>query len=416
MNVSRIVTVLAWSESRNHREIQIFFEFVNFYRRFIEIFSRIAKALTFLLKEENKKRFREKFVFNADAKKAFEILKIAFTSASMLLHFDLDKRSQLKTNAFDFVLSTIIFQLMKSIDQWHSIVFWFRKMISVEINYEIDEKEMLAIVEVCKTWRHYLEKIKYSIRAITDHFNLRIFLIIKILSRREARWWERLFSLNLQIEYRSEKKNFVDDLSRRLDYVDAESVSLRRDEITLSSLETIEKNREIRVRSWTIIEKKNLKSLSSYNYDSQDETREIFSSIVARMNVVSNAARVSISEIQTMMRRSKKKKDKKVALSKTDEITIDFKSMRFRLVEFNRDAECQRVIDATEKEIVFASFSLELRIVLRILQETNHLAMRRRSRVASSSSWNLRQEMKMIANELESDDELFSNDKKDNLW
>jgi hypothetical protein len=76
---------------------------------------------------------------------------------------------------------------------------------------------------------------------------------------------------------------------------------------------------------------------------------------------------MSISKIQAMMRRSKKKKDKKVALSKTNEITIDFKSMRFRLIEFNRNAECQRVIDATEKEIVFASFSLELRIVLRIL-------------------------------------------------
>jgi hypothetical protein len=85
------------------------------------------------------------------------------------------------------------------------------------------------------------------------------------------------------------------------------------------------------------------------------------------MNVASNAARVSIFEIQAMMRRSKKKKDKKVALSKTDEITIDFKSMRFRLIEFNKNAECQRVIDATEKEIVFASSSLELRIVLRIL-------------------------------------------------
>jgi hypothetical protein len=101
------------------------------------------------------------------------------------------------------------------------------------------------------------------------------------------------------------------------------------------------------------------------------------------MNVVLNAARVSIFEIQMMMRRSKKKKNKKIALSKTDEITIDFKSMKFRLIEFNRDAECQRVIDAIEKEIVFAFLSLELRIVLRILQEINYLAMRRRSRVAS---------------------------------
>jgi hypothetical protein len=123
MNVSRIIIVLAWLESKNHREIQIFLEFVNFYKKFIEIFSRIAKTLTFLLKEENKKRFREKFVFNVDVKKAFKILKIAFISVSMLLHFDLDKRNQLETNAFDFVLSTIISQLIKSIDQWHSIVF-----------------------------------------------------------------------------------------------------------------------------------------------------------------------------------------------------------------------------------------------------------------------------------------------------
>jgi hypothetical protein len=119
-----------------------------------------------------------------------------------------------------------------------------------------------------------------------------------------------LFNLNLQIEYKLEKKNLVDNFSRRLDYVDAKLVSFRRDEITLSNLKTIEKNREIRIRSWTIIEKKNLKFLLSYNHDSQDETREIFSSIVARMNVVSNAARVSISEIQTIMRRSKKKKKK----------------------------------------------------------------------------------------------------------
>jgi hypothetical protein len=263
-------------------------------------------------------------------------------------------------------------------------------MISVEINYEINEKEMLVIVEVCKTWKHYLKKIKYSIRAIIDYFNLWIFLIIKILSRREARWWEKLFNLYLQIEYKLKKKNLVDDFSRRLDYVNAELISLRRDEITLSNLKIIEKNREIKIRSWTIIEKKSLKSLSSYNHDFQDETREIFSSIVVKMNVVSNVARVSISEIQAMMRKSKKRKNKKVALSKTDEITIDFKSMKFRLIEFNRNAECQRVIDATEKEIVFAFFFLKLRIVLRILQETNHLAMRRRSRVASLSSWNLR--------------------------
>jgi hypothetical protein len=187
MDASRIVTVLAWPEPRNHREVQVFLGFANFYRRFIEAFSRIAEALTSLLKGGNKGRFRGGFVFNADAKKAFEALKIAFTSAPMLLHFDLDKRSQLETDASDFALSAIISQLVESTGQWHPIAFWSRKMTPAEINYEIGEKEMLAIVEACKTWRHYLEGAKYPIRAITDHFNLRTFLTIKTLSRREAR-------------------------------------------------------------------------------------------------------------------------------------------------------------------------------------------------------------------------------------
>jgi hypothetical protein len=117
-----------------------------------------------------------------------------------------------------------------------------------------------------------------------------------------------------------------------------------------------------------------------------------------------------------MMRRSKKKKNKKVVFSKTNEITINFKSIRFRFIEFNKNTKCQRVIDATEKEIVFAFFILKLRIVLRILQEIHYLTMRRRSRIASSFSWDFRQEMKMIANKLELNDELSSNDKKDNFW
>jgi hypothetical protein len=116
MNVNRIIIVFAWLKSRNHREIQIFFEFANFYKRFIEIFSRIVKAFIFLLKKENKRRFRQRFVFNANAKKTFEILKIAFIKVLILLHFDLNKRNQLETNAFDFVLSIIISLLMQSID------------------------------------------------------------------------------------------------------------------------------------------------------------------------------------------------------------------------------------------------------------------------------------------------------------
>ena len=53
---------------------------------------------------------------------------------------------------------------------------------------------------------------------ITDHCNLRTFLTTKNLSRREARWWERLSSLDLVIEYRPGRYNPTDGPSRRPDY------------------------------------------------------------------------------------------------------------------------------------------------------------------------------------------------------
>ena len=61
-------------------------------------------------------------------------------------------------------------------------------MTPAELNYGVGETEMLAIVEACKQWRHYLEGAMHPIRVITDYCNLRTFLTTKNLSRREARW------------------------------------------------------------------------------------------------------------------------------------------------------------------------------------------------------------------------------------
>ena len=218
MKKARVKIIKNWLESLNHRDIQMFLKFVNFYRRFIEIFSRVIADLTELLKEKKKEKFFDKFELTSKARKSFNNLKKIFMKTSLLWHFNLDLKIMIETNVIEFVIFEIISQLDSKTDQWHSIVFWSRKMTSAERNYMIDETEMLAIVEVCKKWRHYIESFKHSMRVITDHVNFRTFLIIKALSRREARWWERLSDLNLKIEYKSNKTNSADALSRRSDY------------------------------------------------------------------------------------------------------------------------------------------------------------------------------------------------------
>ena len=93
-------------------------------------------------------------------------------------------------------------------------------------NYGVGEAEMLAIVEICKHWRHYLKRAKYSIQVVTDYLNLRKFLTTKTFSCREARWWERLSGLHLAIENCERKNNPADGFSCRFDYMDKDNKPL----------------------------------------------------------------------------------------------------------------------------------------------------------------------------------------------
>jgi hypothetical protein len=94
--------------SKSHREVQVFIDFANFYRRFIRYFSRITADLTNLLKEEKKRKFIQKFVFISEIKKTFEELKRVFISASMLMHFNSKREIFIKIDVFEYALFEVI--------------------------------------------------------------------------------------------------------------------------------------------------------------------------------------------------------------------------------------------------------------------------------------------------------------------
>ncbi len=69
---------------------------------------------------------------------------------------------------------------------------------------------MLAIVESCKEWRHYIEFATHQMVVITDPSNLQQFSVDKALNRRETQWWERLSGLDLSIQYKLGKLDPAD--------------------------------------------------------------------------------------------------------------------------------------------------------------------------------------------------------------
>jgi len=92
-------------------------------------------------------------------------------------------------------------------------------MTGPELNYDIHDKELLAIVEAFREWRVYLEGSKYTIKVYSDHRNLTYWTTTKQLNRRQVRWSETLASYDFQILHvKGSENGRADTLSRQPDY------------------------------------------------------------------------------------------------------------------------------------------------------------------------------------------------------
>ena len=100
---------------------------------------------------------------------------------------------------------------LTDLGQWHPMVYYFRKMIPAETRYETHNGELLAIVEVFKTRRHYLESCKHEVLVLTNHNNLCRFMERKSLSSCQVWWAQELWWYYFWIDYCQGKANGAAD-------------------------------------------------------------------------------------------------------------------------------------------------------------------------------------------------------------
>ena len=145
-------------------------------------------------------------------------LKSMFTEGPILAHFDFMRSTRLETDASDFALGAILSQLCED-NRWHPIAFHSRKFQPAEVNYDVHDKEMTAIVAAFKEWEHLLMSVHDEITVFSDHKNLEYFNSTKVLNRRQHRWAEFLQPFRFKVVYREGRLNEkADTLSRRRDY------------------------------------------------------------------------------------------------------------------------------------------------------------------------------------------------------
>ena len=218
-----------WPLPESVKDVHQFLGFANFYQQFIQGYSSKTSALHEHIKSaplaktkngKGVKRLNTKIQLNEAARQSFQILKDAFIQAPLMKHFDKFLPAQVEADASEDAVAAILTQQHRFNGEahWHPVAYWSRKLEPAERNYRTGEQEMLTIVNAFTQWRHYLEGAKFQTLVLTDHANLQFFMTTTKLSRRQARWAEKLSAFDLRVEYRAGKKNPADGPSRQPDY------------------------------------------------------------------------------------------------------------------------------------------------------------------------------------------------------
>src|SRR5882724_4091322 len=191
----KVQIIQDWHKPRKVKDIQSLLGVANFYQRFIYGYSEITVPLTCLTRKGTIWNFTD------ECRSAFKALKKVFTTAPVLTHWIPDTQIMVETDASDYTLAAVL-SITTPNGELHPIEFHSQTFSALELNYDVHDKELLAIFEAFKQWRNYLKGSALLIDVVTDHRNLQYFSMTKILMRHQARWSEYLLSFNLVIWFR----------------------------------------------------------------------------------------------------------------------------------------------------------------------------------------------------------------------
>ena len=98
---------------------------------------------------------------------AFDELKCLIASEEVTTQPRLIGKFRLEVDASGYALGGVLSQLQD--DKWHSVAFISHTMTDAELNYNIYNKELLAIMYALKEWRPYLLDARKTYEIWTDH-------------------------------------------------------------------------------------------------------------------------------------------------------------------------------------------------------------------------------------------------------
>ena len=123
-----------------------------------------------------------KWRWEEEEQAAFDKLKRIFMTRPVLAAPDLDKEFRVEADTSNYATGGVL-SMKCSNGLWRLVAFISKSLSDTERNYEIHDKEMLAIVRCLEAWRHFLEGIIIKFEIWTDNKNLKYFMKAQKLNR-----------------------------------------------------------------------------------------------------------------------------------------------------------------------------------------------------------------------------------------
>lgn len=191
------------------KELHSVLGFFNYFRSFVRGYSTLSQPLYDYM--------TKKIPLDKTVTDNFEKMKKALGSAELLKRIQLEKSMvfEIETDASHYAIGMLLFQRLLNGDKHGPIDMHSRKFTSAERNYPIRQKELLAIVEAVKKWRHHL--LGNKVVVYSDHESLSSLLTTgrRPESERITRWIETLSEFDLRIVYQKGEENILADVLSR---------------------------------------------------------------------------------------------------------------------------------------------------------------------------------------------------------
>ena len=207
----KVETLLRANYPSNEKSLVAFLGAVNYYARFIKNLSTIAEPLNRL------RRAGVPWEFGDKERLAFDQLKKALASSSVIVPYDPSLPIKIDTDASSVGLGAVLSHIMEDGSE-RPIEMASRTLTTAERNYSPIEREALGLIWGLKKFHKYIYARKFTL--VTDHKPLIFILkenkaIPEMGASRILRWAITLSSYQYHIEYRPTEKHANADVCSR---------------------------------------------------------------------------------------------------------------------------------------------------------------------------------------------------------